>query len=172
MHDAARVANLLGAAGLGVADVVRVATSEMMEMSPSAAAAVVALRRDDGLSGTELGRRIGLTQSAAARMVDSLESQESVRREPGSGRAVAVRLTDGGRAAADVMLEERQVDLAYLLADLDDDERATLGRLLEKVLVKLYETTENADHLCRLCDRAACTKDAVCPVGQAERDHA
>jgi DNA-binding MarR family transcriptional regulator len=172
MNDVARVANLLGAAGLGVAAVVTDGTAEFAGMSASSAAALVLLRAADGLSGTQLGRGIGVTQSAAARIVDSLELAEYVVREPDAGREVVVRLTDSGRQTVELMLEERQTYLRGLLDDFDDEERKALTGLLEKVLVKLYAYEENSDRVCRLCDRDACTTGAVCPVGQAERDSA
>jgi DNA-binding MarR family transcriptional regulator len=172
MNELARVANLLGAAGLGVAAVVTDGTAEFGGMSASSAAAMVLLRGGDGLSGTQLGRGIGVTQSAAARIVDALELAKYVEREPQAGREVVVRLTDSGCQTVDLMLEERQTQLRGLLDDFDAKEREALTGLLEKVLVKLYAYEENSDRVCRLCDRQACTTGAVCPVGQAERDSA
>ncbi|WP_406274897.1 hypothetical protein OH799_02050 [Nocardia sp. NBC_00881] len=60
--------------------------------------------------------------------------------------------------------------MAQALAVLDPAERAILSGLLDKVLTGLYAEIGNADLLCRLCDRASCTTDATCPVGQAERE--
>ncbi len=62
-------------------------------IGPSGAAAVVALAGTPGLSVTELGRGVGLSQPAAARMVDALE-------KAGSGRPLPRRRT-GGRGDAD-----------------------------------------------------------------------
>jgi len=172
MNDGARVANLLGAAGLGVAGVVHAGTAAFAGMSASAAAALVSLRAADGLTGSELGRRIGITQSAAVRLVDSLEADELVWRDLGPRREVTVRLTDAGARTSELILAERQSHLQDLLVGFDGKERAALTRLLEKLLVKLYEYEQNSDRVCRLCDRDVCTDNAVCPVGQAERDSA
>ena len=172
MGDSARLANLLGAAGLGVAAVVTDGTAEFAGLSTSAAAALVVLREADGITGTELGRRIGLSQSAAARVAAALERDGYVTRGAWVGREVAIRLTESGRATSDLMLEERRKHLQGLLDGFDAEERAALQPLLEKLLVKIYEYEQNSGLVCRLCDRQACTDNAVCPVGQAERDSA
>ncbi|TDP96681.1 MarR family winged helix-turn-helix transcriptional regulator [Labedaea rhizosphaerae] len=172
MNDGVRLANLLGAAGLGVAAVVADGTAEFAGLSASAAAALVLLREGDGLTGTELGRRIGITQSAAARVVAALERDGYVTRGAWVGREVGVQLTDAGRRVGQVMLEERQKHLQGLLDGFDEHEQAALAPLLEKLLVKIYEYEQNSGRVCRLCDRDACTNNAVCPVGQAERDSA
>ncbi|WP_079153187.1 MarR family transcriptional regulator [Streptomyces malaysiensis] len=62
----------------------------------SAAAALIVLRADPGVSVTELGRRVGLTQSAAVRMVAGLEREALVERRRTvrsvhAGEAIPVR---------------------------------------------------------------------------------
>jgi DNA-binding MarR family transcriptional regulator len=169
MHED-RTANLLGAAALAVTDLVLAGAQERAGVSASGAAALVVLSAAPGLSVTELGRRVGLSQSAAARMVDSLERSDLLRRQPGRGREVAVHLTASGRAAARKLLATRGAGLADVLETLDEDERTVLAGLLGKLLAGLYDRVGNAELLCRLCDRGSCTTGAVCPVGQAERD--
>lgn len=169
MHDD-RTANLLGAAALAVSDLVLAGAQDRAGVSASGAAALVVVSAAPGLSVTELGRRVGLSQSAAARMVDSLERSGRLRRQPGQGREVAVQLTAAGRATARKLLATRGAGLTDVLESLDEDERAALAGLLGKLLTKLYDRVGNADLLCRLCDRGSCTTGAVCPVGQAERD--
>lgn len=171
MHDAARTANLLGAAALGITDLMLAATKDDTQTSVSGAAAVVVLAAGHGLSVTELGRRVGLSQPAAARMVDSLEAAGLVRRSAGSGRAVSVGLTQDGREAFGRLLHARAEPLADLLGGLSTHEQELLDDLLETLLTRLYGRTGNAEVLCRLCDRASCVSSAACPVGQAERDH-
>ena len=63
----------------------------------SGASALVVLRADPGLSVTELGRRVGLTQSAAAQMVESHEQSALAERSPTLRRWVAVHLTSAAR---------------------------------------------------------------------------
>ncbi|WP_149261488.1 MarR family winged helix-turn-helix transcriptional regulator [Actinomadura sp. K4S16] len=168
MHD--RVANLLGAASLAVTDLVLAGATGAGRVSASGAAALVVLAHAPGLGVTELGRRVGLTQSAAARMVDGLQAAGLVDRRPAGGRAVQVLLTPEGEEAVRGMLAARDAPLAGVLAVLDDGEREALTGLLSKLLARLYEEIGDSDVICRLCDRGCCTGGGVCPVGQAERD--
>ncbi|QXJ22702.1 MarR family transcriptional regulator [Actinomadura graeca] len=168
MHE--RLANLLGAASLAVTDLVLAGATEAGRVSASGAAALVVLADAPDLGVTELGRRVRLTQSAAARMVDGLEDAGLARRRRGEGRTVHVRLTPAGESAVRDMLAARGAPLADVLAVLDDDERAALTALLAKLLTRLYAEIGDAETLCRLCDRRRCTEGAVCPVGQAARD--
>lgn len=154
--------------GLAVADVtLRGVTAG--GLSASGAAAVVVLAAEP-LGGTELGRRVGLTQSAAARMVDSLVTGGLVTRSSREGRAVLVSLTDAGRELARSLLAARESALAGAVGELSAGEREQLTGLLEKLLGRLYADIGSADLMCRLCDRPSCVDGAVCPVGQAERD--
>ncbi|MEU8351904.1 MarR family transcriptional regulator, partial [Streptomyces sp. NPDC048845] len=93
MHDAARTANLLGATTLALSDLALAGAARDAGVSASGAAALVSLSSAPGLGVTELGRRIGLSQSAAARMVDALVANGLVERSPTAGRQVSVALT-------------------------------------------------------------------------------
>lgn len=169
MHDR-RLANLLGATALAVSDVMLAGVQQAGEVSSSGAGALVALSRTPGISVTELGRRVGLSQSAAARMVDSLEAAGLVHRSPGAGRQVSVTPTRSGRRTAEEILTARAEPLAHLVSRLDVTERDALTELLAKLLTGLYGRIGDAELVCRLCDRASCTSSAACPVGEAERD--
>src|SRR5215469_11920334 len=81
-----RVANLFGAAALAAAGAMAEAMAGVSEAGLSAAAALVALASEPGLGVTELSRRIGLSQSATVRMIDSLSEQGFVERTPGADR--------------------------------------------------------------------------------------
>lgn len=168
MHE--RLANLLGAASLAVTDLVLSGATDAGRVSPSGAAALIVLSGAPDLGVTELGRRVGLTQSAAARMVDGLQAAGLARRHRGEGRVVHVRLTAKGEGAVREMLAARGAPLGDVLTVLDEDERETLTAILAKLLARLYERIGDSDVMCRLCDRQCCTAGAVCPVGQAERD--
>src|SRR5919108_2568374 len=100
MHDERRTANLLGAAALAVTDLVLGGATAAAGVSGSGAAALVVLAADPGISVTELGRRVGLTQSAAARMVEALEARGLVERRPTFGEWGAMHPTAPGRAAS------------------------------------------------------------------------
>jgi DNA-binding MarR family transcriptional regulator len=174
MHDGSpdelRTANLLGAAALAVTDLVLAGATAAAGTSSSGAAALVVLHAAPGLSVTELGRRVGLTQSAAARMVESLEQRGLVQRQPTLGRWVAVQPTAAGAAAAESLLDARGGRLTALVRRLPAADREALARVLERLLSTVYGEVRSSERVCRLCDRGACTADAVCPVGQAERD--
>jgi DNA-binding MarR family transcriptional regulator len=169
MHDSDRTVNLLGATALAVMDLALAGAMRAAGISASGAAALVVLSGAPDLSITELGRRVGLTQSAAARMVDSLEADNLAERHRGPGRWVSVHLTRTGRQAVRTLLAARGAPLTEVVSALDHDEQDALAGLLAKLLGRLYEEVGDADLMCRLCDRGACTADAICPVGEAER---
>lgn len=170
MHDERRIANLLGATALAVSDRALADVTRAAGVSASGAAALVVLAASPGLGVTELGRRVGLSQPAAARMLDSLEAAGLAARRPCQGRSVSVTLTAAGRRTARRVLGARGTPLADALEALDDGEQEALAELLGKILTRLYGQVGSSELLCRLCDRASCIRDAVCPVGQAERD--
>lgn len=169
MHETSRTANLLGAAALAVTDLALGRMSRVAATSTSASAALVVLLASPGLSVTELGRRVGLSQPAAARMVDSMQAAGLVERRPGAGREVSVTPTAAGADAASRLLQARAEPLQGLLSVLDADEQRVLAELLARLLDRIYDEVPHADLLCRLCDRSGCTRNATCPVGQAER---
>jgi MarR family transcriptional regulator, negative regulator of the multidrug operon emrRAB len=168
MHEP-RTANLLGATVLALSDQVLAGATRSVGVSASAAAALVVLSNSTGLSVTELGRRVGLSQPAAARMVDSLEADGLVERHRSRSRWVTVSLTRSGRRSARRLLSARGGPLADAVADLEPEEREALSDLLSKLLTRLYDEIGSSELICRLCDRAACTTQATCPVGAAER---
>lgn len=170
MHDEQRTANLLGATALAVTDLALAGARRAAEVSASGAGALVVLSASPRISVTELGRRVGLSQSAAARMVDSLGAADLVRRHSGAGRSVSVELTAKGRQAVTRLLAARAEPLTELVSVLDAPEQVVLAGLLAKLLTRLHAEVGSSDLLCRLCDRVSCTRSAVCPVGQAERD--
>lgn len=106
-----------------------------------------------------------------SRLVEGLEAQGLVERVPGEGRSVPLRLTAEGQAAVRRLLDARRDALDPLLAPLDEGERATLERLLEKVVDGAFESVRSGPVLCRLCDHTACVGGgATCPVTDARRE--
>lgn len=172
MHDSDRTANLLGATALALTDLTLAGATQAAGVSASGAAALVIVSATPGLSVTELGRRVGLSQSAAARMVDSLEADGLVERRPSPlvRRWVTVQPTSAGRRATRQLLAARGSPLTDLVNTLGTDDQEALARLLTKLLTGLYEQVGNAQYICRLCDRGSCTAGSTCPVGAAERE--
>ncbi len=62
------------------------------------------------------------------------------------------------------MLAERTRSLLRLLESLEEDERAALTPLLERLVASLADDRPQALRVCRLCDRGACTSDPGCPL--------
>lgn len=165
-----RLENLLGALALSVTDAALTGITAAASTSASGAAALIVLTAQPGLSVTELGRRVGLSQPAAARMVDSLQEAGLVERRSTLTRSVAVHPTGDGIAAAEHILDARSGRLAAMTRPLDADEREVLTGLLNKLLAGVYDQVRDAERVCRLCDRAACVADDhTCPVSDARR---
>src|ERR687891_1110268 len=128
-----RGANLLGALSLAVAERVEAATRAAAAHGGSAPAALAALDTFlDGSSIDTVRKPLGLTHSAAVRLVDRLAAAGLVRRGAGEdGRSVAVFLTPAGRRAAAQVQDGRMGALAEVLAPLDASELDQLTRLHE-----------------------------------------
>ena len=181
MHER-HLVNTLGALALAVADLMTGRAGSAAGTSTSGAAALAVLLQAGGPGGGEpgagpgelgvsaLGRHVGLSQPAAARMVDTLQARGLVRRRRESGNRTTVHLTPDGARAARRVLTERADRLADLLEPLTPDERQVLGRLLDRLLPGVHDRIGDGDRVCRLCDRHGCTEAGTrCPVGWAAR---
>jgi DNA-binding MarR family transcriptional regulator len=173
MHVSVRTENLFGAAALAVAERILDAGSAGAGVSPSGAAALVVLNAQPGIGGTELARRLGLSQPGGTRLAEVLVQQGLVERQPGAdGRAVSLRLTVAGRRRAARVLSARQKVMEELLSDVAEADRVAFERVLARVLGRLTATASSPYYLCRLCDEASCTRDGRdCPVELAWRLH-
>ena len=166
----ARDANLLGALSLAVTDRLDAATRSAAEHGGSAPAALAALETFlDGSSIDGLRKPLGLTHSAAVRLVDRLAVAGLVRRGAGEdGRSVRVFLTPAGRRAAAQVQDGRMRVLAEVLAPLGAAERELLTQVQEKLLAGLTSGRADAGRICRLCDAGACGhEEGRCPVTRA-----
>jgi DNA-binding MarR family transcriptional regulator len=166
----ARDANLLGALSLAVADRLEAATRAAAAHGGSGPAALAAL--DTFLEGSSIDtmrKPLGLTHSAAVRLVDRLTAAGLVSREAGEdGRSVAIFLTPEGRRAAAQVQGGRMRALEDVLAPLDPAEREQLTRIEEKLLAGLTSGRADAGRICRLCDAGACGhEEGRCPVTRA-----
>lgn len=165
--DLARNANLLGSLSLAVADRMRVATEAAAGRSGSGPAALAALSTYlDGKGIDALARSLGLTHSAAVRLVDGLEASGLAKRARGAdGRSVSVMLTSTGRAMGRDILAARQRALTEVLDGLRSSERRALMDACEKLLGGLTASRADAQRICRLCDPDACGHyEGRCPV--------
>lgn len=152
-------ANLTGALAVAVADRLHTDTR---------AAALITLLERGALTIEWLRRIVGLSHSAAVRLVDRLAGEGLVRRHEGPDRrSVSIALTPRGRRTATRLRRERETWLASLLAPLDAGERRILLALADKVLGGMVRGRWEARLICRLCDHGACRSGGGCPVDRA-----
>ncbi len=162
-----RTANLLGALALGLTDAQAAAARKIAARGDSAVAAIITLGANPGLTIGQLAAILGVTHSVAVRLVEALGEEGLVARRPGADRrAVPLALTDPGAALRTRIRGARGVVLAGALAPLDPAARVALTALLERMLAGWTTDEGVADHLCRLCDEAAC-RTGTCPLDDA-----
>ena len=174
-----RLTNLVGAWSLAVADRVAVAAAAAAGRGGQAPAALVALHEfADGSTIDHLRQVLGISHSAAVRLIDGLEADGHVKRacHADDRRSVAVTLTRTGRQTARRILEARYNAVRSTLEGLSEPELRSLIRLTE-VLVEQHVDLKLADRaqgsapvggwLCRLCDFDACGRpEGLCPAAQ------
>ncbi|MGI8594576.1 MAG: MarR family winged helix-turn-helix transcriptional regulator [Solirubrobacteraceae bacterium] len=161
-----RLAQLLGALSLAATDRFRSAVEGSLGRAGAHAAALVHLHVHPGASVRALAAVLGVSQPAAVKIVDRLAGDALLERRPGADRrALALRLTNAGRAQAVRILAGRAGELTGLLAVLDAEERERLEPLLEKLVASLAQELPGALAVCRLCDREACSDSrGGCPL--------
>lgn len=164
-----RTANLLGALSLVMMDGMKAELGALTEIGESDWAALIVLEHMPETTVDHLARIVRLSQPGAVRLVDRLEAAGWVERRQGSDRrARPLVLTGAGHRMVRALLLGRERTLRQPLDVLDDGERETLTRLLEKMLAGLGKTEDEADTACRLCDESVCP-EATCPLTQGCR---
>jgi DNA-binding MarR family transcriptional regulator len=90
---------------------------------------------EDGLTPTQLGRRLSLSSGAVTALVDRMERAGQVERQPNPNdrRSSVVRTLPSGLTAAREHLLPVAEDLLEKSAELTDEERAVVARYLEAV---------------------------------------
>jgi MarR family transcriptional repressor of emrRAB len=165
-----RTAQLLGALALALADRAGAAVQDEAGVSGSDAAALVTLRNYAEGEPLDLLRRAHAhSHPGVVRLADRLQARGLVERHRGDrdGRAVALRLTEAGRRAADTALAARAEAIDAALQTLDAGQRRALAPMLERMLGA--QTTDSTASLviCRMCDPDVCGHPDRCPVTQA-----
>lgn len=167
----ARFANLVAALGTALSDAQSKACAGIGVL-PSDAAALITVGQHPKTAVGALAPIIGFTPSAAVRAVDRLVVEGLMARERGADRReVLLSLTPAGAALRTRLLDARRQAVEKALRPLDSRQRAALQAIVETMLTALTDDRAGADHLCRLCDEAACTP-ATCPVECAAIRHA
>ena len=161
-----RTGNLAGAWSLAVADAMRRAVEGVAGVGGAVPAALVTIDAYPRQTMEELRSTLQLSQPGTLRLVERLEAEGWVRRQPGRGRAAGRAMTATGRRVKDRLLAVRDETLAQLLEPLSSAERSQLAELLEKLLAAQTEDYTALRRLCRLCQRPACER---CPVAAALR---
>ncbi len=114
-----------------------------LEVTPSQMNALFALYGVDDLPMGELADQMGLTESAATRLVDRLINMNLVRRgrDDQDRRVVRVRLSTYGRQLAELVFERRQQQVARFAERLEQPARDSLIYGLSHLL-KVFQALE------------------------------
>ena len=171
-----RVANLLGALSLALADQIRDAAERAAGVSDAAPAALVSLRESPSeRTIDDLRNLVGLTHSGGVRLVDRLSELGYVtRRVRPPGRSVVVTLTQEGADAADRIERARAEVLGRAIRSLSGGEQDLLAAAVSTVIGDIARdrldrraagNPPRGGALCRLCDFTACGRESGhCPA--------
>ncbi|WP_068083560.1 MarR family winged helix-turn-helix transcriptional regulator [Polycladidibacter stylochi] len=132
------------------------------DLSPSAVAALIAMKRAPGISIGTVAKEVRLSHSATVRLIDRLEKDWLVRRLRRRGREVMVELTVRGQRRAEEVSEARNKSASQLLEGLDDTGLEQMSALFSRVL-QLSQTPT--------CTRF-CETDPLNPVVEQELETA
>lgn len=90
---------------------------------------------EQGLTPSELAEKALVTRSTITGLIDGLEKMEFVKRRkhPEDRRKMSVFLTKKGEEILEEMLPEHYQRTANLMSNLNDDEKETFQKLLEKI---------------------------------------
>lgn len=168
-----RLANLLGAAALALADEMGRAVEEAAGQGGGAPAALAQLSDHPGLTVDGLRRRINLTHPAVVRLLDRLASRGLVRRSHGTkdARTTVLTLTGEGEATAAAIRAARGAVLRRAVDGVPAGELECFEAALDHLLHALPRTKDDTIHYCRLCHLDMCPADG-CPVEQRYHEFA
>jgi DNA-binding MarR family transcriptional regulator len=127
------------------------ATRELigLEVTPAQMNALVVLYEPKNLPMGELAELLGLTESAATRLVDRLLRMNLVRRDRDEidRRVVRVRLSSYGRQLADLVFQRRQEQFTRFAQRLTAEERRNLTQGLDALLAVFQDMEQEARDL-------------------------
>ena len=111
---------------------------------------LLALYRNPGISQEELARQVHHNKSTITRQLAALEAGGYVRREPSPDdrRATLVYPTEKALALQGRIRSILHGWNDYLTADLTEDERETLSRLIERVTERAERYVNGGDSTC------------------------
>jgi DNA-binding MarR family transcriptional regulator len=104
-------------------------------IAPSQGRALSVLMANGEMRLSALAERLRIAPRSATEVVDELQNRGLVQRlpDPDDRRATLVTLTGPGRATGQEIKAARAAASERLFAELDDDDRATLARILRKL---------------------------------------
>ncbi len=160
--------NLLGAFSTAIASGIEEELNELGSRSVSHEAALVAICNHPGEGIDKLSSILNLTHSGAVRVVDALEKDKLIQRQPSpvDGRAVVLRATKKGKRRCDDVLDARGKVLTHSIDSLTAPQKKAIVPALEKVLSSMTCDQATARKICRLCDEGVC-RSVGCPVEKA-----
>lgn len=117
--------------------------SERLSMSAGELLALAYLSVDGPLGPTELTHRLHMTTGAMTAMLDRLAERDYVIREPHATdrRRVMVALTKSGRDRIFMRVHDMANEVVAISEELPADERAVIGRYLDKLGGVISPTT-------------------------------
>ncbi|MBH0238527.1 MarR family winged helix-turn-helix transcriptional regulator [Methylobrevis albus] len=158
MDEADVVSNKLATLAFAVVDAIGADTEEL---SPSAMAALISLKVRGPMAIGDVAGIVGLTHSAAVRLVDRLEKDWLVRRQRRVGREVMVELTSRGKRRAGTLQEKRLQAARSFLAHIPGDQREAFLAMIDQMLETKVEAGIDPLRICRMCTGVACV---ICSV--------
>jgi len=159
----AQLINLIGALALALADAQLDAVQEASGLGTAGCAALIALGHYPELPIRQIAVIAGLTHSVMVRTIDTLVIGGLVSKRPGQDKREALcQLTSAGETLRNRLIEARAGTLKQALVSLSSEQKVALHGLVSEMLINLTVDRDQSDHMCRLCDEAACGAD--CPV--------
>lgn len=104
--------------------------------------ALLELSRSPHLTQQELAERLNLSKSTVSRMVSILDDRGWIqrRRSEHDARALELRLTDAGSAAAADLAEARGAKMGRVLSKVPNSERAAVLAALDTLIEAIHES--------------------------------
>lgn len=99
----------------------------------------------DKCSQAEIAKTRGLTEAAVSRMADTVLEKKWMTREenPENRREHILKLTKDGEIISQKAVEIVKANMGLVFAELTEDERVTLDRIMDKILQSVYTKTHN-----------------------------
>lgn len=128
------------------------------------ASALVLIWNNGPIPIQSFARTIGMSHPAAVQQIDRLCADGLLQRVVGKDRRCRpIRLTSKGRNRVRAFLKTRSAIARGAMRDFNRDDRATLERLISRMLSTSATDRRTVDHLCRCCDEYACPPQ-LCPA--------